>query len=84
MKTDIKTVVPIETKIQKVEGRWLVNNTRYENLTPAEKEFLSKFIQHMKEAYEIENNIFTYEKKILKVSSENIIQSSLNKLTNNK
>lgn len=82
MAKDVSITVPIETKIHRVDGRWLVNNTRYENLTPAEKEFLSRFITHMKEAYEIENEIYTSTKKV-KVENETFIESALNKLTNN-
>lgn len=82
MAKDVSITVPIETKIQRVDGRWLVNNSRYEDLTPTEKEFLSRFITHMKEAYEIENEIYTYSKK-LEVKNETLLESALNKLTNN-
>lgn len=82
MEKDVSITVPIETKIQRVDGRWLVNNTRYENLTATEKEFLSRFITYMKEAYEIENEIYTYSKKI-EVKNETLLESALNKLTNN-
>lgn len=81
---DVSLKVDIPMRIERHEGRWLVNGSRYENLTAAEKDFLSKFIIHMKEAYELENEIYTYEKKNVKVDSDNIFQSSLNKLTNNK
>lgn len=56
-------------KVERIDGRWLVNNSRFENLNKEEKEFLSQFISVMKQAFELESksNVKIYESKINKL-----------------
>ena len=39
-------------KIELINGKWLLNNKQFTELTPAERELLNQFFKILKEQYE--------------------------------